>query len=156
MGRWYEIARDNESQSEWMAECTTASYTKKDNGDIAVTNRAWYWYFFFSYFSIDGTARCQTGGKCFVNFNPFGQEDMDGATNYNVIATDYNSYAVVYSCNPSWLGLAINQNAWIMSRSETMDSAQYDTLVSTLSTAMPNYDTANLIKTTQGGTCKYE
>ena len=58
VGEWYEIARDSGPSFEWGAECTTAHYTLRSDGDIDVTNRAWYWYYFGQYFGIHGKARC--------------------------------------------------------------------------------------------------
>lgn len=40
---------------------------------------------------------------------------VQGGANYNVLDTDYDSYAVVFSCN-SFLGLVNGQVVWILSR----------------------------------------
>ena len=53
-GLWYEIQRDGSTSFEWMADCTTAKYTAQSDGTIEVRNRAWYWYYFFSYYEVKG------------------------------------------------------------------------------------------------------
>ena len=50
MGTWYEQKAD----FFFSGPCTTATYTLKDNGDVEVKNRGWFWWFFFSYFSLTG------------------------------------------------------------------------------------------------------
>ena len=69
-GRWYEIQRDREFVWETMATCATATYTLKDEaaGKISVVNRAYAWWWFFSYYSFEGEAYCKTQGKCSVGF----------------------------------------------------------------------------------------
>ena len=125
-GRWYEIQHDVDFIPEWMAECPTATYTSRSDGNIDVSNRCWTWWTFFSYQKTEGQAKC-ADGKCFVNFNPF-STDLNGKTNYNVLLTDYTSYSVVYSCSNTWLGTSMSQNLWVLSRTETMDDQLYNSL----------------------------
>ena len=83
-GKWHEFRRDSGTIYELMAECTTATYTLKGNGNLEVKNRAWYRYYFFSYYEIIGEARCFDSGQegaCYVNFAP-GEKDMTKDKNY--------------------------------------------------------------------------
>ena len=128
LGTWYEIARDQWIPFELMATCTTATYTNNSDGTIGVTNRAWYWYYFFSYNVASGKAGIASPGKLTVSFNPFGQTaaDVTGKTpNYNILLTDYTGYSVVYSCASTWLGLAIDESMWLLGRQQTMTDGAY-------------------------------
>ena len=102
-----------------MATCTTATYTQNSDNTIGVLNRAWYWYYFFSYNTASGIAGIQSPGKLTVSFNPFGQTaaDVTGKTpNYNILFTDYVGYSVVYSCASTWFGLAKDEAMWVLGR----------------------------------------
>ncbi|KAG5675096.1 hypothetical protein PVAND_005028 [Polypedilum vanderplanki] len=39
---------------------------------------------------------------------------------YNILDTDYNNYAVIFSCN-NYLGIANGQNVWILSRRRILE-----------------------------------
>ena len=71
MGRWYEIQRDSWNWFELGAECVTATYTMKIDGQIEVFNRqrtALGWYD-----AILGNAVCDREdgeGRCNVGFGP--------------------------------------------------------------------------------------
>lgn len=86
----------------------------------------------------NGQTTC-SGAKCTASF---GFEIGKGA--FNVIATDYISYSVVYICS-NILGLSNffrNELVWILSRDQTMTSSA----LSSAETAIKNmgYDINNL------------
>lgn len=63
-----------------------------------------YWYEADAYSWLAGSANCPNGeAKCRVEFEgPFFSlinNLSTKSTNYNVLATDYTNYAVVYSCS---------------------------------------------------------
>ena len=107
-GRWYDVASDF-----WLGvPCTTADYLMKDNGDLSVFNRGYAWWYFFSYFTAEGAARCSSDGKCRVDLGS--RSLSDGPINYNVIQTNYDNYTFVYSCRDKWWGK--EEDAWILTR----------------------------------------
>jgi len=123
-GRWYEIQRDYDTSFEWMSDCVTATYKAKSDGTLGIINRGWYWYFFLSYYQIEGKAKCdENEGYCTVGFNPLNPDDVDvdgKEPNYNILMTDYDTYSVVYSCSSSWNTWAMTETMWILSRTTTL------------------------------------
>ena len=119
-GRWYEIQRDRDTTFEWTSTCVTATYTIADaaNGVINVKNRGWYWYFFFSYYFVEGQAKCYAEGRCKVDFSK--NKNLDATPNYHVLSTDYTKYSIVYGCEEVFWGLAAGEALWILGREKTM------------------------------------
>ena len=94
VGTWFEIQRDGPGTVfEYGSQCVTATYTAHDDGSIGVANRSWQWWTLAQYYTIKGDATCE-GAKCTVDF--FNQHNAE--PNYNVIATDYETYSIVYNC----------------------------------------------------------
>ena len=46
IGNWYLIYGDSLNAGAFGSSCTTADYRLKDDGDIHVTNRGAYWWYF--------------------------------------------------------------------------------------------------------------
>ena len=137
--------------------CITATYAAMDDGDVKVTNRGWFWWFFFSYYSLDGKARANSNGngELAVEFNIFNDDRLSGDPNYYILATDYTSYSLVYSCSVGWLG--IDEWVWMLGRDTTMSDSTKTALKSVLGTQVSSYDYSNNLEDSiQGGTCVYE
>merc|ERR1712070_80266 len=154
-GNWYEIKRDKDLWYEQNVKCVTASYTydpqwwriyqldvnnrnMKDDGSLSTT---------------DGTswARCDDKGNCNVKFWCYPEG------NYQVLATDYTSYSLVFGCD-TWFGLFWTNNAWILSRTKTMTQANIDAIQAQLTAKVPT-ETYNSneqwIDCWQGANCTY-
>ena len=117
VGQWYNIAGDRDNAHQKGGQCITAHYTLKDNGHIAVTNRGWWWYFPL-YFHVSADAVCEgTSGNCHVAF--MGKKVEDVPVNYQVLKTDYDNYAVVYSCRME--GNKKVENVWLNGRRNHSD-----------------------------------
>ena len=129
-----------------------------DNGDIQVDNRGWFWWFFFSYFSVNGSASCpKNDGKCWVTFNLSGDrpDTTTDKANYNVIDTDYDNYLIVYDCFNTWYG-ARQESAWIMTRKPVPDASYVKTLESVLKQKVPGYNQDGMTVSDQGeDNCTY-
>jgi len=55
-------------------------------------------------------------GKLIVNFDGQPSFARSTTTNYNILDTDYDSYAIVYSCSPKFFGLLKSEFLWILTR----------------------------------------
>ncbi|XP_047446302.1 apolipoprotein D-like [Mugil cephalus] len=123
LGRWYEIQRLPHTFQK--GECSTATYSLKSPGVIGVLNRE---------LLDDGTINALTGSaksssepaKLLVSFF----ENSPPAP-YWVLSTDYDNYALVYSCTD--LGLIHLEFAWILSREPSLPEETIEELHSTLS-----------------------
>ena len=95
LGTWYEYQRDRWTWYELNSDCTTATYSLNSDGSVAVKNRCENNIYCYLWRKIqpDGKATC-SGAECKVTFSDAEPTNY----NYNVIDTDYTSYAVVYSC----------------------------------------------------------
>ncbi|XP_020283414.1 apolipoprotein D-like [Pseudomyrmex gracilis] len=112
LGTWYE-AEKYFQLSEVVSRCVMANYTKTIDGKYRVSNQVTN--------RLTGVKRILDGeikpaaskadeGKLQVKYTiPLTPE-----TKYSVLETDYDTYAVLWSCQN--LGLAHTQNAWIMTR----------------------------------------
>ena len=85
-------------------------------------------------------------GQAKVGF--FGSEPTEA--NYLIMDTDYDSYSMVYSCDPNSIAMY-----WILSRTPTMDEATIDQLNAQAAQMLPNYDWSIATLDRQGGTCRY-
>jgi len=68
-------------------------------------------------------------------------------------------YSLVYSCATDWWMFGIpryTENAWILSRSDSIGAALFEDLKTVLKNKVPSYDLGGWdAKTVQGGDCKY-
>lgn len=81
-----------------------------------------------------GTARCK-GGQCAARV--FGGYSGD----YRIITTDYNKYALVYSCEDFFLGSVSGSFVWILSKSKTMKDKDKEKVLSQIEELLPSYKT---------------
>ena len=80
VGRWYEFRRDDGLIFEWFGECSTATYSIKPTGKLKVENRAWFWWTFFSYYTVELEGNCNGAGEtadCWVSYPPSKEEKID-------------------------------------------------------------------------------
>lgn len=112
MGTWYEAARVKNIRFE-SGDCVSAQYSLNANNTVKVVNTQ---YVNSGYSSREGLAYCEASksGQCYVRFSnnqPWGD--------YEVVATDYENYSIVYSCFN--LYVAHYSIAWVLARDPAFD-----------------------------------
>ncbi|GLH09468.1 Lazarillo protein [Gryllus bimaculatus] len=112
LGKWYEQERYF-AVFQLGGNCVTATYTDEGDGRVGVLN-AQTNLVSGRKTSISGFARLAgdgTEGKLKVTFPSMGNFEAD----YWVLETDYENYAVVWSCTPIF-GVSNVQFAWVLTR----------------------------------------
>lgn len=129
LGKWYEIARIDNSFEKNLTE-VTAEYSLSNDGTIRVVNKG-YDFINKKFKIIEGRAKIVDNGIFKVYFNPiFGG-------NYNVLYVDDNyNYALVGGGNKNFL--------WILNRTEKLDENIYENLKEIA--RKKGYNTDKLIK----------
>merc|ERR1712127_38141 len=151
MGTWYEQVHIKCQIFEPAdATCVTAEYSDlQADGHFVVTN-SMQSADFGARSGITGTGYCPNGdGKCHVSFSNQGENDFK--TNYQVIDTDYTSYAVVYAC-----GLA-HPFLWLLTREAVASDDLYSYMMSSAAEKLPNFNFGSLTpREYQGAKCTYD
>lgn len=147
MGLWNEQARD--ASMPWESnDCQQAHYTLNADGTVAVLNSQY-----------DPVKDEVTSAKAVATFNgaqgkvkffPFAP-----AGDYRVLYTDYESVALVYSCD-SYL-IAKTEYVWVLTRSQPPSEAVIFQALNILKEKVPTYDQTQIRRTLQGSLykCKY-
>lgn len=124
LGTWYEQARASDMPFE-AGNCQQAHYSLLSSGNVKVNNT-----------QISNGQFSAAIGTAFTTSNPnqllvsftTGFASKITAGDYEVIDTDYKSYALVYSCT-SFLGWSY-EYFWVLSRTPQLDSATFQRLIS--------------------------
>ena len=64
----------------------------------------------------------------------------DQIANYNVISTDYDNYAIVYSCEDQYKGLFHAEYFWVLARKPELSSDAMVDIIGTITDELPSYD----------------
>ncbi len=145
MGLWYQQVRDQSSPFEFN-NCQQARYDINADGTVGVHNSQ-YNPSSGQIETANGVATFDgaKGSVTFFWFSPPGD--------YEVLATDYDNYALIYSCSGLYFGKA--EYIWILTREETVDDSVIFSALQTLKQKVPDYDQTQIYRTQQGGSCKY-
>ena len=148
VGTWFEQARDVDFNYEFF-DCNQAHYTLNTDNSIAVVNSE-YDESMGQISSKEAKAVCEgSSAKCKVYFVPFIGGD------YQVLDTDYENFAIVYSCGNKFFTPQKDELVWILTREETI-SAELDAQIKEIIETKTGYNTTKNFRTTkQGGSCKY-
>ncbi|XP_023930419.1 apolipoprotein D-like [Lingula anatina] len=121
LGKWYEIQRFFAAFQAGM-DCVSANYSSKPDGHIKVYNVG---YKSGKENALEGDGYAPDAGspaKLAVRFaagTPYAP--------YWVLATDYNTYSLVFSCEEV-LGIGHIEFSWILARKRSLDPATLDKL----------------------------
>ncbi len=143
-GSWFEIARDKSSLIEY-GRCNKAQFSiNSKNGEIIINNT----YVspltgLFNY--TTATAKC-IGTLCDVKFY------FIYKVNYQVLSTDYNSYALIYKCEDFLF--AKREKVWIYSRTMALPSDRFATAKDII-LKETSFNLESFIYTVQGLGCIY-
>ncbi|XP_066603884.1 apolipoprotein D-like [Prorops nasuta] len=113
LGVWYEAERYFQL-SEVVSRCVMANYTKGQDGKLRVSNEVTNRFTGIKRIlegEIKPAASKSEEGKLHVKYTTI---PLTPETKYSVLETDYDTYAVMWSC--SGIGPVHTQNAWVMTR----------------------------------------
>lgn len=154
MGKWYEQFRDKDFKFS-SGECGTAEYALTGSNTFSVNNSELRQG--QSQRSVaEAKGKCPSSeAKCSVNFGPDFLEHIDIALGkYWVLRTDYENYAIVYSCSEIF-SFYHSEYLWILTReknpSQEAIEMYYDLAVNGI--GYPANDLRR--QTIQGGDCIY-
>ncbi|XP_019930995.3 lazarillo protein-like [Aedes albopictus] len=130
MGTWYEVKRyENENQPS--GDCVTAQYTLNSTSmEVAVENTMKLLPNqspLVAYGQAVLASATSTEAKLLVRFNS--TPESTPSSNYWVLKTDYQQYAIVWSCHAN--GENSTESAWVLSRNPVMN-AESKTIVESL------------------------
>ena len=86
----------------------------------------------------------------------FSTPSPDNVPNYNVVATDYETYTVVYNCEDKLGGLASYDTFGILARDKQLSDEKLVEIISIVEERIPGYEYfKNTKMTRQGWSCPY-
>ena len=167
LGTWYETAHVKEFDVFQPGDsvCIEAEYTDLGNNQIQVVNsyqtgsvseqgdnlESTGWGISRRK-SITGKALCDSATDAAACKVEFFNSPFPDVANYNVIDTDYDSYAIVYNCDTA----SQFQIVWILSRVPVMPEATLIKVMSIISEKIPNFSPTHFDGITyQGPKCTY-
>ena len=153
-GLWYEQVRDAGTIFEIGADCVTARYTANADGTVRVRNNSHYPIVGWTGTTAKAYDTVGEDGDLFVSFNGKAP-GPDAKSNYSVLATDYDNFAIVYNCSD--FKVATTEVLWILGREPVMDADVLKQAEAIIAEKLPSYDMSKKsYYTKQGDKCPYD
>ena len=155
-GRWYEIARDQQF-SVPTDSCITEDWVENFNGTVIIAKN--------SYTLEEGWKQnktnavlLQTGDNNYGSYNAYGEDeqaDRSEDAEFFVLATDYETWAIEYTCVNILPGYLYYDSMSIKARDRQLDSSTLTTIELIINGAIPLYDTTALFYSEHCRICPY-
>ena len=137
-GTWYEVAVDRQIPFEFFSKCVMAEYTNNGDGTVKVVNRA---YGPRGSTELEGVGVVVNTGDASLSIRlGSGTPKPTDKANYTVMDTDYDSYAIFYSCNEFFGGRASFDYLWILAREPTLPYESMLARIETIKETIPHYN----------------
>ena len=145
-GVWYETLRSKNIDFE-KYECNKAKLTMRKDGKIDVLN---------SEYNINKDKLYKkTAVLTLSSADGYFKYSLLGSRiDYRVLSTDYDNYAIVFSCSNSFI-LWKTEFVWIFSRARLVSPADLDLYLGKLTDQLSYYNYEKFHQTDQGDKCTY-
>ena len=151
-GKWYQVASDYQNPMWLTSTCASAQYNLRNDGNVDLHFAG---QTVFGPSSIDGTM--YSCGQASQDWTC--QATMGSSTErspFDIVATDYDSYAIMYACFPMMFGTTSYQYVGVNSRHTQLSDDKWNQIYSIIDKAIPGYSYQSLLqKVNQDSSCKY-
>ena len=156
-GTWYEQQHVKDPQEPSYYQCSTAQYTDLSDDPESADMKDFKVYNSFQSkalglwtprVGVHAKAKCTNTGACYVSF--FGKAVP--VPNLTVLETDYETYAINYSCNAEEGSVLL----WINTREPTVSEEFFNEIYAKAMKLVPSFDESTFEpRLTQGDMCSY-
>ena len=156
---WYETYRDTFNPSFITTDCSTQQY--KTTSDSSILDAYWRGfsviYLFTGFYATEsGQIKCDSSnGKCYVNFWTWLDSDMNKDANYISLTMSAGSYFVSWQCDAWFLGMAIDEQATLLTNSNSASSAQQSAAKTIIDNNFSSYSYSDNVVENKQSDCTY-
>ncbi|KAK9511928.1 hypothetical protein O3M35_000488 [Rhynocoris fuscipes] len=112
-GTWYEYASYGDGTTRVCYKCMKYSFTPTSESSVDALRT-----YEFKIFSIPGSSSYSIQPESYSDFLMVGQSFITPNKKLWLIDTDYNNYAILWSCSDN-SGMFYTQSSWILTRNQT-------------------------------------
>ena len=160
LGTWYEHARDEYTWYQYRSRCVVSDISLREDNSIKVMGYAFYKGWWGGWIDMEATLTemdpVETNrGELF--FSEVSQEGPgpDSQPNYHILATDYDSFAIIYNCMEGTFWSY--ENLWIKTRVPVADESLQQAAFDIIQDQLPHYEIDEWLHLTkQGDKCDYD
>uniref|UniRef100_A0A1B0FY26 Lipocalin/cytosolic fatty-acid binding domain-containing protein n=1 Tax=Phlebotomus papatasi TaxID=29031 RepID=A0A1B0FY26_PHLPP len=126
-GVWYEVYR-YETSEQYGSDCATFEYYSTGDDSFDLVFRWVYIENDFEELYRYGTANRVAGAGSDARFEAVFDDEPGRTINYHILATDYESFSLVWSCHNLGNGQS-NEDAWVLSKVPHPDPEEFEQVV---------------------------